>query len=402
MSTSGAEEGGRAAPAILALITLILFTDIMSYDMVVPLLPDYARMWGIGQTGLGLLSGTYGLAQLLTVPLGAWVCDRLGAVRGLRLGAAGLFLSQFLCAIANGRVMLFAARALHGAAGGAVSTAGLALLASAFPAGQRGRALGTAMAGMSLGPLVGLPLGGLLFTRVGPRCPFFVSSAWTLLLVVGLAWLPSRLCRGSPRTRRRPLSAWAAYLRPASAVVLGSALLSSLELTLPLHLEEMLAATPEQTGLLLGLAALLYGLAAPLAGWASDRWGGWRVLAAGLAACTVALPLLAVPRSWGGEVVALLVFGVACAFLLSPTLPEIAAACERQGDRSFGSAYAVFNLSYAVGMAAGPIASGVLKPALGFGLTLVTLSAVAALSLFFLAVPPPERSPFASEPSPRV
>src|SRR5205085_1893256 len=146
--------------------------------------------------------------------------------------------------------------------------------------------LGTAMAGMSLGPLVGLPLGGLLFTRIGPRWPFFVSSAWTLLLVVGLAWLPSRLCLCPPRTRRRPLSAWVAFLRPASAVVLGSALLSSLELTLPVHLEEMLGATPEQTGLLLGMAALLYGLSAPLAGWASDRWGGWRVLAGGVAACS--------------------------------------------------------------------------------------------------------------------
>src|SRR5262249_28888935 len=142
---------------------------------------------------------------------------------------------------------------------------------------------------------------------------------------------------------------------------------------------------------------LLYGLSAPLAGWASDRWGGWRVLAGGLATCAVALPLLAVPRSWGGEVVVLLVFGVACAFLLSPTLPEIAAACERQGDRAFGSAYAVFNLAYAVGMAAGPIASGVLKPALGFGLTLVTLGATAALSLVFLAVPPSDLPATAGE-----
>ena len=112
MNTSGTEEEGRCgAPAILALVTLILFTDIMIYDMVVPLLPDYARMWGISQTGLGLLSGAYGLAQLLTVPIGALVCDRLGAVRGLRLGTAGLFLSQFLCLTANGQAMLFAARA---------------------------------------------------------------------------------------------------------------------------------------------------------------------------------------------------------------------------------------------------------------------------------------------------
>jgi predicted MFS family arabinose efflux permease len=388
MGTSGAEERGRRAPVILVLVTLILFTDIMIYDLVVPLLPDFARMWGIDSTGQGLLFGAYGLSQLLTVPLGAWVCDRLGAVRSLRLWTVGLLLSQLLFATANGQAMLFAARALHGAAGGMAWTAGLALLASVFPAGQRGRALGMAMAGMSVGPLVGLPLGGLLFTRLGPRWPFFVTSAWTLLLVVGLAWLPSRLGHCPPRAQRRSLAAWAAFLRPASAVILGSALLSSLELTLPVHLEEMLGATPEQTGLLLGLGALLYGLSAPLAGWASDRYGGWRVLAGGLAACAVTLPLLAVPRSWGGEMVALLVFGVACAFLLSPTLPEIAAVCERQGDRAFGSAYAVFNLAYAVGMAAGPIASGVLKPALGFGLTLVTLAAAAGLSLVFLAATP--------------
>src|SRR5262245_11682934 len=299
MSTSGAAEGGhagvsaRTARAILALVTLILFTEIMIYDLVVPLLPDYARMWGIEQTGLGLLAGAYGLAQLLIVPVGAWVCNRLGPVRGLRIGTAGLFLSQLLCATANGQAMLFAGRVLHGGAGGIAWTAGLALLAGCFPAGQRGRALGTAMAGMSLGPLVGLPLGGLLFTRVGPRWPFFVSSAWTLVLVIGLIWVPARLSRCPARTQRRPLSAWAAYLRPASAVVLGSALLSALELTLPVHLEEMLGATPEQTGLLLGLAALLYGLSAPLAGWASDRWGGWRVLIGGIAGCALALPLLA-------------------------------------------------------------------------------------------------------------
>ena len=75
--------------------------------------------------------------------------------------------------------------------------------------------------------------------------------------------------------------------------------------------------------------------------------------------------------------------------LPQPNGPWKNSIVERHSPRSFGSAYAVFNLSYAVGMAAGPIASGVLKPALGFGLTLVILSAVSALALIFLSVPPP-------------
>jgi len=391
MSTNGPRGGGRA-PGILALVTLILFTDMVSYDLVVPFLPDYARTWGVGQAGVGLLFGAYALALLLTVPLAGWVCDRLGAVRGLQLGAAGLFLSQVLYVIADGRGMLFAARALQGAAGGMAWTAGLALLAVTFPAGQRGRALGTAMAGMSLGTLVGPPLGGLLFAWGGPRCPFLVSSVWTFLLGLGLICLPIRR-PPAPVGVRQPLSGWTGYLRPAGAVVLGSALLSGLEPTLPVHLEETLGATPAQTGLLFGLAALVYGLSAPLAGWASDRCGGRRVLVGGLAVCVLVLPLLALPRTWAGEVAALAVFGIACAFLLSPTLPEIGAACERQGDQSFGSAYAVFNLAYAVGMAAGPVAGGVLKPAFGFGATLAVLSAVSAAYLLLLALPSRHQQP---------
>src|SRR5262245_10094877 len=387
MSTNGPGGGSGRAPEILALVTLILFSDMVIYDLVVPFLPDYARTWGVGQAGVGLLFGAYALALLLTVSLAAWVCHRLGAVRGLQLGVAGLFISQVLYVVADSRAMLFIARALQGAAGGMVWTAGLALLAGSFPAGQRGRALGTAMAGMSLGTLVGPPLGGLLFAWGGPRCPFLVSSAWTFLLVLGLFCFPVRLPRAPVGVRHPSLSGWTSYLRPAGAVVLGSALLSGLEPTLPVHLEERLGATPAQTGLLFGLAALVYGLSAPLAGWAADRCGGRRILAGGLAACVLVLPLLALPRTWVGEVAVLTAFGIACAFLLSPTLPEIAAACERQGDQSFGSAYAVFNLAYAVGMAAGPVAGGVLKPAFGFGATLAVLSAVSAVYLLLLALP---------------
>jgi hypothetical protein len=77
----------------------------------------------------------------------------------------------------------------------------------------------------------------------------------------------------------------------------------------------------------------------------------------------------------------LAVFGGACAILLAPTLPEIAAVCERHGADAFGAGYAAFNLAYAVGMAAGPIAGGILAPALGFTATLLLLGAGTAAYL---------------------
>jgi MFS family permease len=391
----------------LALVTLTLFTDLAVYDMVVPFMQDFARPWGVEERELGFLFGAYAVSLLLSIPLAGRLCDRLGPGRALRLGAGGLLLSLVLFATASGQAMLFVARAVQGAAGGMSWTAGLALLAAAFPAERRGRALGIAMAGMSLGTLVGPPVGGLLFDWGGPRLPFCAFAGWTLLILVLLAatplpagrqWLGGRgSCRaglfGSAGASPSPLltARWRAYARTAGVVVIGAFLLSGLEPTLPNDLESRLGVKPTIIGDLFALAALAYGLAAPAAGWAADRWGSRRVMAAGVAACSVVLPLVAVPGTWWGQAAALAAFGVALAFLLAPTLPEIAAACERNGADAFGAAYAVFNLAYAVGMAAGQVAGGELAAALGFAPTLLVFSALAAAYLPFLIYNPVQR-----------
>jgi MFS family permease len=236
---------------------------------------------------------------------------------------------------------------------------------------------------MSLGTLVGPPLGGILFDWGGPRCPFLTTAAWTMLLCLAVVVFPGGKEQSSRQQRQSPftVAGWTDYLRPVAAVVFGATLLSGLEPTLPLYLQERFGASPAWTGGIFGLAALVYGVSAPLAGWASDRWGGNRVLLAGLAGCTLVLPWLAVPRSWAGEAVVLSLFGLACAFLLSPTLPELAAICERRQPPVFGAAYAAFNLAYALGMAVGPLTAGFMKRTWGFNIMLLAMSAGSVLVL---------------------
>jgi DHA1 family solute carrier family 18 vesicular amine transporter 1/2 len=347
--------------------------------MVVPFMQDFARPWGVGERELGFLFGAYAVALLITIPIAGRLCDRLGAGRALRLGAGGLLLSIVLLATATRPAMLYVARAVQGAAGGMSWTAGLALLAAAFPAERRGRALGIAMAGMSLGTLVGPPIGGRLFDWGGPRMPFCIFAGWTLGLLLLL--VVTRLPVGPRAAGVTAGSGWPrlhGYFRTAGVVVIGSMLLSCLEPTLPIDLEARLGVKPTIIGELFSLAALAYGLASPVAGWAADRWGSRRVMVAGVAASALALPMIAVPETWWGEATALAGFGFALAFLLAPTLPDIAAACERSGTTAFGAAYAVFNLAYAVGMVAGQVAGGELAATLGFGPTLLIFSGLAA------------------------
>src|SRR5437868_14571320 len=68
---------------------------------------------------------------------------------------------------------------------------------------------------------------------------------------------------------------------------------------------------------------------------------------------------------------------------MTPTLPELAAVCERSSTLSFSAAYATFNLAYAIGMAFGPPAAGLLKRTVGFAPALLILSGFA---LCFLPV----------------
>jgi MFS family permease len=357
--------------------------------MVVPFLQDFARPWGVGGGELGLVFGVYALAQLITIPFAGRLCDRIGSGNAVRLGASGLLLSLVLFASAQNDDMLFIARAIQGAADAISWTGGLGLLAAAYPAERRGRALGIAMGGMSLGTVVGLSVGGRLFDWGGMRMPFLIFAGWTAFVLAALfiVRLPAGLrlvpdC--PPATRRQRLQSYGATL---GVVVLGAMLMSGLEPTLPTDLESRLGAHPSIIGNLFAIAALAYGLASPIAGWAVDRWGARSVMAFGIVASAVVLPVAALPTRWWGEAAALAAFGGALAFLLAPTLPEIAAACERNGDKTFGAAYGVFNFVYAVGMVSGQVAGGELSAIFGFGPTLLIFAAITAAYLPVLLRP---------------
>ena len=73
----------------------------------------------------------------------------------------------------------------------------------------------------------------------------------------------------------------------------------------------------------------------------------------------------------------MLPFGIACAILLAPTLPELAAGVDRQGGGAYASVYALFNEAYAVGMMIGPLLGGFLAERFGLLATLICVSLVA-------------------------
>ncbi|HEX9010292.1 MAG TPA: MFS transporter [Holophagaceae bacterium] len=359
----------RPAPKTLALaVTALAFhVDTLLYYLLVPLLPAYARDLHLNQMEVGVLFGSYAVALLLATFPVAVLTDRYGRRRPMLWGLAGLGATTLVFAFSRQFGLLVLARALQGVAGAATWLPGMALLADHFPAGERGRAMGTAFAAANLGVLAGPPLSGFLAQHAGPSAPFLLGAALVALDAAGRAFLLPEVAAGpGPRLPFRQLLANPVVRLFAGAMALGSGLWALLESMLPLDMDHRLSLSATGIGLCFAAAALSHTFTSPLMGRLSDRVGRGPVLRAGLVLAMVLLPLPALlPRPWM-VVAVMMALGATASFIMSPCSPAVADQVERLGSQSFASAFSILNLAYAVGMMVGPLAGGALVE--GFGL----------------------------------
>jgi DHA2 family multidrug resistance protein len=117
--------------------------------------------------------------------------DRLG-YRVLYLASLAVFtLGSLLCGLAPNLGVLVGARVIQAMGGGAITPTGMAMIAEVFPPERRGRALGVWGVGAMAGPALGPTLGGYLTDAFGWRSIFNVNLP---IGVVGL-WLAGRILR---------------------------------------------------------------------------------------------------------------------------------------------------------------------------------------------------------------
>ena len=146
----------------LLVIFLTVFIDLLGFGMVLPLLPIYARDFGLKKHGweLGMLMASFSLMQFLFAPLWGRLSDRVGRRPVLVVGLLGSVAFYFLFGVAsiyNSLLLLFIARIGAGVAGATISTAQAYIADTTTP---QTRARGMAMIGAAFG--LGFTFGPLL------------------------------------------------------------------------------------------------------------------------------------------------------------------------------------------------------------------------------------------------
>ena len=365
MTRSQPLRASRRTAAVLA--TLAAFTDILAYSIAVPVLPDLSRRVGASPTMIGFLFAAFGVTLIATsVPMGA-LSDRLGRRVPLIVGAAALTGSTLLFAFATTLPWLFVARLVQGAADAVTWVVGMALIADLYEAEERGRVMGLFMAGTTIGFILGPSLGGWLYEMGGPRLPFLAVAALSALCTLGFMWMKAPKARefGEYATLRQLLRVRAVAIC-AVAVTLGGSTLAMLEPTLALYLAEHVGLGPYRIGLVFGSGAVMAAVLHPIVGRIADRKGGRWMMHAGLIGMALLLPALSRIHSFRQALAIDVVFTVAVAGMITPSLTYMADATSRAGVKSFGVAYGAYNVAWAIGLLAGPSIGGAAYERFGF------------------------------------
>ena len=383
MNTS-APTPPRTNPRMAVAVSCIaLFTDMLIYGILIPLLPLMPAVERAGSSATGLLFAAYAAMMIAVTPLAGRLVDRKGPRGPLLAALLGLAAACLLFAVGGPYWLLLVSRLLQGAAAGLGWVASLALIAAAIPLERRGACLGLAMSMVSVGTLVGPPLAGWLARDHGHAAPFVLAAA--VLVVDGV--LRIIFVRPTPPQTDDPATALDVLrVRGSWSVVvliaLGSAITSAIEPVLPVRLAVGLGLDTVGIGLLFTLLVVIGAGLNPMVGAALSRVSP-RLLALGGAALAVAgLVLVGTGSRLLVVIAGIACLGAAVAFLVAPAGTLISVQGARTTPPALGGAYSLYNLAYAAGLTAGPALAGVLTSVLGYPAACTVLAAGVAVVAF--------------------
>jgi len=367
---------------LLLLVGAIVFVDTMFFAALTPLLPQYADELGLSKAGAGLLAASYALGALVGGIPGGIAAARIGVRTTVLVGLTGMAITTVTFGFADSIWLLDSARFLQGVSSSFSWTAALAWLVAAAPPDRRGETIGAAMAAAIVGALFGPVLGGIAsVTGTGPA---FASVA-VLATVLGVwAWRTPAVTPEHPQ----PLGRLVAALRDRGVlasiwfVLVPALLFGALNVLGPLRLDR-LGLSALAIGATWLVAASFEAALSPLIGRYSDRRGRLVPLSVGLvgsAAATATLPWIG--RGWllAGTIVV-----AACAFgsFWTPSMSLLADRAEALGlDYAYG--FALVNLAWAPGAAAGSALGGAAARATSDAAVYLTLSALCVATLVML------------------
>ncbi|HEX2127861.1 MAG TPA: MFS transporter [Solirubrobacterales bacterium] len=367
---------------LFLLVAAVILVDTMFYAAIAPLLPEYADELDLSKTAAGVLSASYAAGTLLaSIPAG-FAAARLGVRPTMLTGLTLLAASSAAFAFAENVVVLDIARFAQGVGGACAWTAGLTWLMVTAPKERRGEVIGSVLAVAIAGIMLGPVLGGVA-SVAGPEPVFGLVALLAVGIAVRAAGTPAAVPEAAPSPRA---VASAALTMPVMLafwlVLLPSTLSGTMNVLVPLRLDELGASGVAVGAIFLVAAALEAGLS-PRVGALSDRRGRLVPIRVGLVLSAAIVLLLPLPGAVVLLAATFVVAVLAMSLLWTPAMALLSDRSEAANlDLAFGAA--LVNLSWAGGAVLGGSGGSSFAEATSDGLTYAVIAALYVVTALVL------------------
>ncbi|CDQ42785.1 MAG: MFS transporter [Mycolicibacterium neoaurum] len=375
------------------------FVVALGYGVVAPVLPQYARHFGVSIAAATFVITAFAIMRLAGAPPAGFLVQRLGERRVYISGLIIVALSTGACALADTYWQLLLFRSLGGVGSAMFTVSSLGLMIRISPPDARGRVSGLFSSGFMIGS-VGGPILGALTAGLGLSAPFLIYGAALLVAaaVVFVSLRNSAVIASSdgddgPPVPFRTVFAHRAYKAALlSNFATGWASFGLRVALVPLFVVEVLGGSPGVAGLALTAFAVGNISVVIPSGYLSDRLGRRTLLIVGLTLAALSTGAVGFTTSLPVFLVAAYIAGAATGIFVSP---QQAAVADVVGSRSRGgTAVATFQMMADVGSIGGSLLVGLIAQYLSFSWAFVISGAIMLLAaLAWVFAPETHRRP---------
>ena len=361
-------------PTAVWILASVTFLTNLGFGVVGPALPALADLFGISVTMASIAISGFAAFRLVA---SASLTGLLKRWRLRKVLFAGLLL-QAVCSLAAGLapdgVSFLVFRSISGLGSATLSVSATALLLALVPTHLLGRGMSMYFAAGSLGAISGPAVGGFL-AIANPRIPliFYGLALLVASLIAFFALGQAKDVRTSDAVGEDGLviktkTVWRSLMsNPVFITVLmahfavGWALYGARTTTVPLYLGAV-GFTTGVIGVFMTVGTVTQGVGSTAAGFASDRWGRWKPLVAGILAGSAAFLVLVFTGEFAWMMVTFVLLGLAGGALAA--VPSAMLGETKYG--STGLAVALYWIIFDIAAIIGPLASGIIADNVGF------------------------------------
>ena len=344
----------------------------LGYGVLAPVLPDYARHFGVSISAATFVITAFALMRLVFAPAAGLLVQRLGERRVYVAGLLIVAASTAACAFAQTYWQLLAFRALGGIGSTMFFISALGLMIRISPPRARGRIAGMFSSAFLIGS-VGGPILGSLTAGFGLSAPFLIYGAalFVAAMVVFIALRHSTLASpdadADAKVSIRDVLHHGAYRASLlSNFATGWSAFGLRIALVPLFVVDVLGRDTSAAGIALAAYAIGNVAAVIPSGHLSDRIGRRLLLIVGLSVAGVATAIVGMSEDFTFFLVAALLAGFATGMFSSP---QQAAVADVIGNKARGgTAVATFQMTADLGSIIGSTAVGMIAQHTSFPL----------------------------------